>query len=42
MINSLSWDQNDRLVDVEYNISIKLDTGDVITVFLLGKSNEDV
>ena len=45
MIKSLSWDQYDRFmtkVDVGYNISIKLDTGDVITVFLLGKGNEDV
>ena len=42
MIKSLAWDQYDRLVDVGYNISIKLDTGDVITVFLLGKGNEDV
>ena len=28
--------------DLEYNISIKLDTGDVITVFVVGKTNKDV
>ena len=29
-------------VDVGYNISIKLDTGDVIAAFLLAKCNKDV
>ena len=29
-------------VDVGYNISIKLDTSDSITVFLFGKNNKDV